>query len=86
MYCEGAIRYQFNKFVDFIMSTRQILQGIAKGELHFSVDKGVFVKNVSLGKVKEPLKRIYDRITKHCCNEGGMKDYIWEEVTVRIRE
>ena len=82
MYCEGAIRYQFSKFMDFVITTKQSLRDSTIQELHYSINKGIFVKNASLGKVKKPLKRIFDRLGKHFCSESNLKEYCWEEVTV----
>ena len=66
------------------MSTRQTLRDSSIEELHYSINKGVFVKNVSLGKVRKPLKRIYDRVKKHFDVESRLTDFCWEEIIVGI--
>ena len=68
--------------MDFVTSTRQILQESSIADLHYAINKGIFVKNVSLGKVRKPLKKIFDRLGKHFCSESNLREYCWEEVTV----
>lgn len=70
--------------MDFVLSTRQTLRESSIEELHYSINKGVFVKNAGLGKVKKPLKRIFDRLGKHFCPESHLREFCWEEVTVRM--
>lgn len=70
--------------MDFVMSTRQTLRDSSIEELHYSINKSVFVKSVSLGKVKKPLKRIHDRVKKHFDGESRLTDFCWEEIIVGL--
>lgn len=75
--------------MDFVVTVRQTISESSIDNLRFAINKTQFVKSVSLGNVKKPIKRIFDRLKKHFCPEGCLREYCWEEVTamfVKVRQ
>lgn len=75
--------------MDFVVTVRQTISESTIDNLHFAIDKTLFVKSVNLGNVKKPLKRIFERLKKHFCPEGCLREYCWEEFAamfVKVRQ
>ena len=64
------------------MSTRQTLASSSINELHYVMNKALFVRSASLGKLQKPLQKIRSRVEKHICAESGLLEMTWEDITV----
>ena len=78
----SMIRYAFGKYVEFVLSTRQIVATTPIDQLQYAVNKTVFTRSASLGKVEKSVRRLRARLEKHICAESTLLDICWEDLTV----
>lgn len=78
----SMIHYAFGKYAEFVLSTRQILATTPIDQLQYAVNKTVFNRSASLGKVEKSVRRLRARLEKHICPESTLLDTCWEDLTV----
>lgn len=54
----SMIHYAFGKYVEFVLSTRQIVATTPIDQLQYAVNKTVFTRSASLGKVEKSVRRL----------------------------
>ena len=72
--------------MDFVTTTRQVVATTPRTEVQFAINKAVFAKSVSLGRVTKPLRAIHNRVEKYICKESCLLTIVWDRVTVGVRE
>ena len=67
--------------MEFMASTRQIIDSGSINNLRITMHKSAFAKSASLGNIKRPLAKMRRRVEKHICSESGLLEQCWSEIT-----